>query len=598
MLHSVKNGSVQLGGGIFNDRRRLNRAYLMELDSNCLLQNFYLEAGIILPAGQVINDPEKANMHWGWEAPSCQLRGHFLGHWMSAAARLTAETGDRELEAKLFHIVDELERCQKLNGGKWVGSIPEKYFDILCTDRYIWSPQYTLHKTIMGLTDTYRLTGYEPAARILRNLADWYDSWTTRMVSEGHAEAILAGEAGGMLEAWAEAFDATRDPIYRELAERYSGYSILKDLADGRDPLSNVHANASIPQAQGAAKMYEITGEAKWLALAEKFFKNCVDDRGMYCTGGQNAGEYWIPPKMLGTFAGDRNQEFCTVYNMVRLADYLYRASGKSSYADYIERNLYNGFLAQQNKHTGMPTYFLPMKAGGKKLWGSRTHDFWCCTGTMVQAQNLYPSLCYYEDGDGAVTIAQYIPSDYRGDGICIHQQCAMKYNYDFALFDENDDSARSRWFLEFDIRSEEVRTVRFRIPSWVIGTPVVTKNGTPVDPVLKDGYMILTEQFTGDRITMYLPCGLYTEPLPDCPDRFAVLEGPIVLAAVVGDDGCVRLPKDNPLAALEPHWEHSYEAFPWLQTNYRIRGTAVECKPLYDIVDERYTIYFTEEQA
>lgn len=66
-------------------------------------------------------------------------------------------------------------------------------------------------------------------------------------------------------------------------------------------------------------------------------------------------------------FLGERTQEFCTVYNMVRLADYLFCFTGAHEYLDYIENNLYNGFLAQQNKYTGMPAYFLPMKAGSVK---------------------------------------------------------------------------------------------------------------------------------------------------------------------------------------------------------------------------------------
>ena len=45
---------------------------------------------------------------------------------------------------------------------------------------------------------------------------------------------------------------------------------------------------------------------------------------------------------------GDKNQEHCIVYNMMRLADYLLRWTGDVAYADYWERNLYNGILAQQ----------------------------------------------------------------------------------------------------------------------------------------------------------------------------------------------------------------------------------------------------------
>ena len=118
MLNAVRGNRTQLLPGIFRQRMALNEAYLMELDPGCLLQNFYLEAGIIPEGCQVVPDPEKAKMHWGWEAPSCQLRGHFLGHWLSAAAAL-CEGGERPgLRAKLDHIVAELARCQQLNGAR------------------------------------------------------------------------------------------------------------------------------------------------------------------------------------------------------------------------------------------------------------------------------------------------------------------------------------------------------------------------------------------------------------------------------------------------------------------------------------------------
>ena len=64
---------------MFQERFNLNRAYLMSLSSANLLQNYYLEAGL----QSFRQKPE--DIHWGWEAPTCQLRGHFLGHWLSGA---------------------------------------------------------------------------------------------------------------------------------------------------------------------------------------------------------------------------------------------------------------------------------------------------------------------------------------------------------------------------------------------------------------------------------------------------------------------------------------------------------------------------------
>lgn len=141
-----------------------------------------------------------------------------------------------------------------------------------------------------------------------------------------------------MLEVWATLYELTGEEKYLALAKAYDHPSIFRKLEEGKDALTNCHANASIPWAHGAAKMYEITGDDRWKKLAEDFFRFAVTERGTYCTGGQNAGEFWVPPKMQGHFLGDRNQEFCTVYNMVRLADYLYRFTGKAEYADITKK--------------------------------------------------------------------------------------------------------------------------------------------------------------------------------------------------------------------------------------------------------------------
>ena len=60
MLKPAEKGSVKILPGVFRERMDVNRQYLLELDANCLLQNFYLEAGIILPGLQVVDNPETA----------------------------------------------------------------------------------------------------------------------------------------------------------------------------------------------------------------------------------------------------------------------------------------------------------------------------------------------------------------------------------------------------------------------------------------------------------------------------------------------------------------------------------------------------------
>lgn len=600
MLKPAEKGSVKILPGVFRERMDVNRQYLLELDANCLLQNFYLEAGIVLPGLQVVDNPETANLHWGWEAPTCQLRGHFLGHWISAAAKLIAADGEPELRVKLDNIVSELARCQELNGGEWVGSIPEKYFTRLIKNQYIWSPQYVMHKTIVGLSDAYIYAGNTQALDILSHLSDWYITWTEK-AAETNPHAVYAGEEAGMLEVWAQLYQLTKDEKYLTLAKRYADAGLFRKLKEGKDSLTNCHANASIPFTHGAAKMYEITGGSDWLEVIKLFWKVAVTDRGMFSTTGMNAGEFWVPPHMQGHFLGSSDQEFCTVYNMVRTASYLLKYTGEAQYADYIERALYNGFLAQQNAQTGMPAYFLPLGAGSRKKWGTKTRDFWCCHGTMVQAQTLYPELVWFTDGD-KITAAQYIPSEFtaemNGAKVTVSQTTGMKYYNDQAFFDEKDDGQMSRWLLKFSVKCDKpVRfTLSLRVPEWAKGVELEVNGKNTAAPV-KDGWLDITADWQNDSVQVFFPSELRAETLPDMPELMSVVDGPIVLAGIIGSD-CGITGADKLNEQFMPQREHTYGTFPWRQNSWRTRNQpqSVMFRPLYEVTDEEYTVYFTKK--
>ena len=604
MLKAIRGKDTRLLPGLFQRRMKLNEDYLTELDPGCLLQNFYIEAGIIPPGGQVINDPDKAKMHWGWEAPSCQLRGHFLGHWLSAAASLCAGGNRPELQARVDYIVEELARCQEMNGGEWVGSIPEKYFAMLVPGRYIWSPQYTMHKTIMGLKDVYEKLGNETAIKILDRLSDWYVRWVKEM-QESNPDAVYSGEQAGMLEVWADLYDLTHQDKYLFLIRAYEQNALYERLDKGGDALSDDHANASIPLAHGAARLAEVTGDDHWSTRLEAFWKTAVEDRGMFATTGCNAGEFWIPPHAQGRYLGNEDQEFCTVYNMVRTAEYLFRRTGDKKYADYIERALYNGFLAQQNRETGMPTYFLPLLPGSRKKWGSRTRDFWCCFGTMVQAQTMYPDLIWYTSED-IITVSQYIPSEAEvklaAGSIRIRQQIHMKDYNNQVLFDEHSDGRVSRWSLRFSIASEAKSpwTLKLRVPWWCREEPVAVLNGEPVRMTVRNGYLEICRKWGNqDEMDVFFPSRVTFEHLDGAEELVCAVDGPIVLAGLTGRDGGIRGNTDDPESILLPEQSHTYGAFVWTQNQYLTRHQKENFRmvPLYEITDEQYTVYFTSEQ-
>ena len=613
-MRSYSFNEVKVTDSLFRRRMDVNKAYLKELDDTCLLQNYYFEAGIIIPGLMMFQNPEDVKLHWGWEAPSCQLRGHFLGHYLSAAAMIVANDGDEILAAKLRHIISELKRCQELNGGRWAGPIPEKYFEVLTTDRYIWSPQYTIHKLLMGLVDTYKYTGNEEALEILSGMGDWFLDWT-RDMRVRCPDAIFKGEQAGMLEVWADAYAVTGDKKYLKIADAYKGQRLFKLIeVKGVDALTDDHTNASIPIIQGAAKMYEITGRPMWRKIVESFWDAAVTERGMYATTGQNAGEFWIPPKKMGEYRGERNQEFCTVYNMVRVAEYLFKWTGDSKYSDYIERCIYNGFLAQQNAENGMPDYFLSLTTGSKKAWATKTRDFWCCQGTLIQSAAKYPEMIYSVDDDSSILyVNQYISSvleDKVGETeIKLTQSLSMK-GYDAqTLFDEHGTSEKSRWRFHFDIelpskKGKKSISLALRIPEWASGDAELSVNGKIMlvkknDDKLANGYVIIPSVKNGAAIDISFVSEVKAERLPDDEGTAAFVDGPIVLAGLTADVDVIYGDFENPADFLSPVSEHTYDTYIWLQNNYRTKKQprSIKFVPLYDVKDESYTIYFEERK-
>ncbi|HPZ06040.1 MAG TPA: glycoside hydrolase family 127 protein, partial [Clostridiales bacterium] len=248
-MRSFPYGDVQLLPGQLSQKTQSNRKYMLSLETENLLRNHYFEAGI-WHASQLLQ-----NIHGGWESPTCQLRGHFPGHWLSAAARIYAATGDAEIKGKADHIVSELARCQKENGGEWAGPIPEKYLNWISRGKAVWAPQYTLHKTFMGLVDMYKHAGNRQALEVADAWSDWFYRWSGKFTRE-QFDDILDCETGGMLEIWADLYEITGRREHYELMQRYYRRRLFDPLLAGQDVLTNMHANTTVPEVIGAARAW------------------------------------------------------------------------------------------------------------------------------------------------------------------------------------------------------------------------------------------------------------------------------------------------------------------------------------------------------
>ena len=591
-----------------------NLTYLMELHPEGLLFSFYTEAGL---NGYLNQHLKEMNIHDGWDNPVCQIRGTFTGHWLSAAARLYQQTGNMELKARADYIVSEIGRCQEYNGNGWAFPIPEKYLYGLKAGKQFWAPQYVCHKIMMGLLDMYLFAGNEQALEIVKGCALWFIRFTDDINRETMDMMMDLEETGGIMELWGDLYEITKDPAHLALMYKYERPHLTEPVLLGRDVLTNMHANATIPEIHGCAKAYEITGDERFFRIVKNYWELAVDKRGMFATGGQTDGEVWTPLQKQAEHLSHLNQEHCTVYNMIRLADYLFRFTGDVKYLDYIERNIENGLMAQgfweaqyqdnamekPEPSSGLISYFLPLAAGSRKKWGSKTRDFWCCHCTLVQANTKYREFIFYQN-ETEVIAAQFIPSELKteisGQSVLIRQREADLTGECVRITDTACSLSEKPSFLRmlFDIETDSPTAFRFkiRIPWWMRGKMIIRLDEEPVNFCTENGYAVLERQWSHHTIEVTIPKAITCWPLADDKNTVAFLDGPVVLAGLVSQERTLTGDINHPETMIAPH--HIRQWADWTcqyKTANQMYGFYL--KPLKDIGNEEYTVYFPIRQ-
>lgn len=608
------DGYVELLDSTALEKQKRNLEYLIGLDADNLLFPYYYESGVL---GSL--NYKRKELHGGWDSPTSHIRGTFTGHYLSAAAHLCRYGANPMLRAKVEYIVSEIRRCQKQNGGRWAFPIPEKYVWSVKEGKNFWAPLYVCHKVMMGLFDIGRFLENKTAFEILEGCTQWFVEFTEQTTEEELSHMMDIQETGGIMELWADLYMHTKDERHLALMRRFERQKLTKPVEEMKDVLTNMHANTTIPEIHGAAKAYEVTGEERYLKILKNYWELAVTKRGMFATGGQTSGEVWTPMMRQSARLGDQNQEHCVVYNMIRLADYLLRFTGKKEYGNYIERNVINGIFAQGHfrdraldsygesvyPKTGTVAYYLPLMAGGQKHWGSKTEDFWCCHCTLVQANARLAEYIYYRR-ESEILVSQYMPSLLKTN--INNTEVEMKLTKEDAgvgCIEINDLAVNGTerpnhdsYIMEVHAKEETEFTVSFRVPWWLMGEMQCEVNGekVPVKMDGRDGYFSLHRKWKDDKIHIILPKGLHTWPLADEPETVAVLDGPVVLAGIVGEERILYGDKERPETFLKPHNERIWGS--WTGT-YKTCGqqNGFYFKPLYEVGFEHYTVYFPVEK-
>src|ERR1700730_8248043 len=408
---------VRLGEGPCKQAMEADRQYLHSLPPDRLLHTFRVNAGL----------PSTAQPLGGWEAPDCELRGHYAGgHYLSAAALMYASTGDDELKANANTVVAELDKGQDGLKIGYLGAFPIEFFDRLRERQKVWAPFYTIHKIIAGNLDMYLYCGNEQALQVAEKMAGWTAGYTQSLSYE-HMQRILGTEFGGMGEVLCNLYAVTGKEYYLDVAQRFDKKAFFEPLAAHRDELKGLHVNTHIPQVLAAARLYELTGDKRYWNIANYFWDEVTSERS-YSTGGTSNFEHWrSEPGVLSTELSPLTAEDCCVYNMLKLTRHVFAWSPQASHMDYYERVLFNHRMGTIDPETGTTVYHLPHGNGYSKIYAKPFDSFWCCSGTGAEEFAKLPDTIYFHDNN-SMFINLYVASDvnWTEKGIRITQQTSF----------------------------------------------------------------------------------------------------------------------------------------------------------------------------
>ena len=564
-----------LPGGPFKHAMDLDEKYLLSLDADRLLHNFRVNAGL----------SSNAQPLGGWEAPDCELRGHFVGHYLSGCALMYASTGEPRLKQKLDAVVAGLAECQAKLGSGYLSAYPESFLDRVEKRVPVWAPYYTLHKIFAGLLDAYEYCDNAQALEMARKFGDWVIARNSRL-SDEQMEAMLGTEHGGMNETLANLYSFTGEEKYLKISLKFNHHHVIDPAEHQEDKLTGLHANTQIPKFIGTARQYELTGDPA-LKTASIFFWQTVAKERSYVIGGHSDGEMFSAKEHLSRALGRNTTETCNTYNMLKLTRHLFCWEPKAEYADYYERALYNHILASQNPETGMMCYYVPLRSGSRRDYNTRTESFWCCTGTGVENHAKYgDSIYFYDDRNLYVNLFIGSELNWQAKHLKVRQETS---------YPEGEGTE-----IQFSCEKPVELAVHVRHPFWASAGFEIRVNGE-VQAVGDTGsYSVLSRAWkSGDHISIRMPFSLRTEAFKDDPNRFAILDGPLVLCAAVDDRRtfpAVVADKTTLLASLKPV-PGKANTFTSSDNVFRVpgkdTGIAVTLAPFYEAYDERYVTYW-----
>ena len=577
------NKDVILTGSWIKQRETLNTDYLHKLDPDRLLHNFRINAGI----------KSDAKPLEGWEAPGIGLRGHFVGHYLSACASLIEKNGDTLLQRRISYMVDALWDCQQKLGGKYLSAFPEKDFTTLETKfGGVWAPYYTYHKIMQGLLDVYTLTGNAKAYTMVLNMADYVSQRMEKLTPEVIEKMLYTvnanppNEPGGMNDVLHNLYAVSKDPAHLKLASVFDRKWFSQPLYEGQDILAGLHSNTHLPLVIGFAQRYENTDDTYYRDVTAKFWDILIHHhtfvngsssgpRPVATTPTSRTAEHWGVADLLSTTLTNEIAESCVTHNTQKVTATLFRWTAIPECADVYMNTFYNAVMALQNSEDGTCVYHLPLKSPATKKFLKET-DFRCCNGSTIEAfTHLNSNIYFYNDHN--IWVNLYIPSEvkWKTQGVTISQTGNFP----------------SEPTVQFTVSTK--KTSRFAmnlfVPSWANSKPKVLINGKPVSMDIKPlSYITLDRSWeNGDKIELTFDYTFSVKAMPDNQNIVALYYGPVLLAFETGKELFLKGDNTNILNSISKVWGDMIFTLKNDGTEYRLL-------PFYEILNSTYGVYAT----
>ncbi|MDG5767229.1 glycoside hydrolase family 127 protein [Balneolales bacterium ANBcel1] len=580
-VHAFSNADVTLKPAWIEEREKLNKQYISSLDPDRLLHNFRVNAGLSSDAKPLE----------GWESPDIGLKGHFVGHYVSAAAMIVESHADSNLAERIEYMVAELHECQQIFGNGYLSAFPEEDFDRLEAEfGGVWAPYYTYHKIMQGLLDVYTRLGNTLAYDMVVDMAGYVDQRMSKL-DESTIEGVLysvganpANEAGAMNEVLYRLYNISGDSAHLDLAKLFDRDWFAVPLAENTNILNGLHSNTHVVLINGFTERYAITGEKKYHDAAMNFWEMLMNDH-TYVNGTSSGprpnavtptsltAEHWgVPGQLSNTFTREIG-ETCVTHNTQKLSAKLFSWTTDPRYADAYMNTFYNAVLAAQSARTGKVVYHLPLGSPREKIF-LKENDFHCCNGSSIEAYaSLNKGIYFYNDADLWVNL--YVPSQvtWKEKGITVSQQGEFPVD--------------SSVIFQVTAGEQTEFGMNLFIPSWAKSVEVFINGELQEKKIEPLSYLEINRVWDdSDEVKLVFDYDFYAKSTPDDTNVVALFYGPSLLAFETDTELILKGTIEEIVGNMKVEGDNSF--------TLNNGGKTYTLRPLYNIEEESYSVYGT----